>query len=340
MFVHLVSNASIDTFPDNKLSDFTTVLSEPLSFTDGEYEVGLSEMHIPCSINMLDKQNAWFVYLDYWIEPDVVDTHMLQRTVKYDKIPKEYKSSVVRKKINYEARSMDGVILKIEKPESCGLPQWILGNNNRVIYGVDTEAKVEGNINVYWQLYEEKKLQIREGFYKETSDLLEAINEKAKGIFKLTQNEENKRVVCTSTKKDKHPIAVRFSDQLTNILGFRKESIQLFKEKETVTARHDIDRFPGTNLFLVSTDFIEDSHVGDAHVPLLRALPFNEVRPYEIMSYQCFPVQYKKVLLREVSSIRVLITDDSGRTIPFQNRGRVYLTLHFRRRRQDYYYYL
>ena len=41
MYVHLLSNASMDVFPNNKLGDFSTILSQPLTFDQHEYEVGL-----------------------------------------------------------------------------------------------------------------------------------------------------------------------------------------------------------------------------------------------------------------------------------------------------------
>ena len=314
MYIHLVSNASNDVFPNNTLSNFANVLGEPLSLI-GDYEVGLSEIHIPCCVDMLEKKDAWFEIIDY-IEKNKDIVEGLENLED---------SSIVRKQSRYEVRLHDDYAIMFKKKHH-EMPEYILGNRGHVFY-LD---EFEKGFVVYRSNTKVDKILINGGFYKKISNLLEEINKNAKDAFKLTEDEH---VVCTSTKDG--PFVVRFSEQLANILGFRDESIQFMTKGASVRARYETDRYPGTNFFLISSDFIGNSRVGDTCVPLLRAVAFNETETNEMMTYACFPVQYVKVLLHEVSSIRITITDDAGREVPFQNRKRVFATLQFRHKRSD-----
>ena len=53
MYVHLLSNASMDVFPNNKLGDFSTILHHPLLLPGDDWEVGLVEMNVPFALNMV-----------------------------------------------------------------------------------------------------------------------------------------------------------------------------------------------------------------------------------------------------------------------------------------------
>jgi hypothetical protein len=124
----------------------------------------------------------------------------------------------------------------------------------------------------------------------------------------------------------------RLSETFANILGFRKQSVQ----KPVTTAVHPTDTYPGLNCVMVFTNIIEESSVGDTRAPLLRLLPFKSATAIgDVMSYSCYPIQYKHVTQSEISCLRILIADDSGRELPFKSdRGRVSLTLHFKQREQ------
>ena len=54
--LNLISNASMETFPGNKLSSFTTLLPEPFSLA-GEWQVALVEISWPAMVqNVTDGQ--------------------------------------------------------------------------------------------------------------------------------------------------------------------------------------------------------------------------------------------------------------------------------------------
>ena len=58
-YLTLPVDGSIETFPDNTLAHFKTRLPQPLDLTDGEWEVGLSEMLYPTSLENISKDESF-----------------------------------------------------------------------------------------------------------------------------------------------------------------------------------------------------------------------------------------------------------------------------------------
>jgi hypothetical protein len=70
-YITLPSNASMSVFPKNSQSDWSTILNPPMEL-DGEWEVGLSEMHIPKMWKNIAADNCTF-YCDYQsVDKDIV----------------------------------------------------------------------------------------------------------------------------------------------------------------------------------------------------------------------------------------------------------------------------
>src|SRR5678815_2870443 len=64
-YLTLPSSASLDLHPDNKLSDFTTELMNPIQLERGMYEVGLCEMILDANIENLPQTRHWImIYRD------------------------------------------------------------------------------------------------------------------------------------------------------------------------------------------------------------------------------------------------------------------------------------
>jgi hypothetical protein len=314
MHIHLLSNASSDTFPHNTLGDFATILYTPLKLPEDDWEVGLAEMHIPFSMDMIRKEDAWAEVLQPESEPV-----LLEHIQSIDALQK-YHIRIQREEEHYEVNIPDGILLSLNAA-SGGLPSQIGGNSNHVFIGQDTQEILQGPFEVYKINMKVTKHTFKEGYYETLKDLTNAIV-----IPNVTLGvTENGYAVCELKVVG---TALRFSEHVANILGFRRESIH----DARVIARHTMDPFPGLNCILVLTNFIQEGLVGDACVPLLRLLPLKlGGQRYHNMSYECHPIQYKKVMQKEIDCIRILLTDDAGRLLPFSDRGRVALTLHFRR---------
>ena len=62
-YIHLPSDSSLDVFPDNTISRFTTKLAKPVDL-DGPYEVGLSEIIYPTNYYNIDNRSKTY---KFWI---------------------------------------------------------------------------------------------------------------------------------------------------------------------------------------------------------------------------------------------------------------------------------
>jgi hypothetical protein len=288
-------------------------------------------------MDMIQKDDAWFEYVTYngssitlvkaFDSIDQVSQYgelIVDGNGNYRVLaPGDF--AIIRKEDHYEITVPDGFALIFEKA-SCGLPQKILGNTDLTYYGetIKEDEILVGPAKLVKTQFEIKRSVFQGGYFQTPQSLLQTIQDN--NIMTLSQDTTTGLFVVKLVNDD---MVLRFSEHVSNILGFRRQSIQ---EKE-VYARHSLDRFPGMNCVLVSTNFIEESYVGDTRVPLLRTLPIRfETQQHHTMSYECFPIQYKKVLQKELDSIRILLVDDTGRKLPFTDRGRVSLTIHFRRR--------
>lgn len=313
MHVHLLSNASLDSFPDNRMSDFKNVLTNPIKFDSDDWRVCLSEIHIPYMFENITKADGFFE----WFEYDLSQKKLILEASTTDDLKAHNCSILLTDENLFKVKIPDGYVLELESAQ-CGLPKTIFGDTDRVFIGEETnDTHITGKITLYSVGSKLNRSEIPSGYYENVRDVIAAVN------FELTEfTFEQNYVVCQLKK----PIVLRFSEQIANILGFRKHSIQKTKNRAVYVP----DPFPGLNCILVYTDFIKESLVGDTSAPLLRMLPMHRGKRGDYVSYECFPLQFKEVLSKEISSIRIVLRDDSGRELPFMNTGRVVLTLEFR----------
>ena len=90
----------------------------------------------------------------------------------------------------------------------------------------------------------------------------------------------------------------------------------------------DLNR--GLHTFFVYCDIVEYQLVGDANVPLLRAVPVSG-KNGEVVVNSFDNIHYVGLGRSTFQEIHVHISDDTGKRVPFQ-QGRVIVKLHFRRK--------
>ena len=112
------------------------------------------------------------------------------------------------------------------------------------------------------------------------------------------------------------------SMDMSNILGFNNSLVTTAREADSV-----VDVAQVCYALYVYTNDVE-SHVV---VRLLRIVPLKS-KHGDVVSKNFDNVQYITVLHRKFTTIEIDIRDDAGRHVPFE-RGRVTVTLHFRRRK-------
>ena len=316
MYLHLLSNASNNVFPNNEMGDFSTILASPVTLS-GDWEVGLSEINIPGSFLNIGKEDAWFRTVQFLPGARKIDDQVSKDAlIRLKGIVNIYKIEPfnrIRLKSHYYIK-VNGNIL--------GLPEILYGDKKKIFLTQSPSEEFSGKFEIFEAATKEKKYEIESRHYTSIEEIIKEVNLKASNAFKLTLI--NGKVVCEFSEVCH---VVQFSFQLASMLGFRHHSVQ----KHVNRAHFLPDMSPGFNAIMVYTDFIEESHVGDIQAPLLRLLPKLNVNSNESMSYECYPIQYKKILQHEISHIRIVLRDDTGRKLSFQDDGRVSLTLHVRK---------
>ena len=125
-------------------------------------------------------------------------------------------------------------------------------------------------------------------------------------------------------------IMYKTSEELHRVLGFAKSTLDVVSEQVPYNTQSTKPQMKfNTPALYVYSDIIGDELVGDAKVPLLRAVPIDGemgdflhkefIRPY-----------YKSVNRGYINSILIEVKDDTGQDMQF-TIGKVICTLHFRR---------
>lgn len=122
-----------------------------------------------------------------------------------------------------------------------------------------------------------------------------------------------------------------FETDLGVILGFGNDII-ITKSTE---APFVSDLNIGLQSLFIYLDVAESQIVGDTRAPLLRIIPARG-KDGEIITIDYNTPQYIPLATREFETMEVLITDDTGKKVPFE-RGRVVITLSFRLRQSPYF---
>lgn len=164
-----------------------------------------------------------------------------------------------------------------------------------------------------------------EGYYLSVQDLVNKMNqglkdEGAKGIS-LTYDNVSHKVTVTLAKGMK----ILIPKELSLMLGFDK----IAELAKTTTAPFVSDLNIGRQSLFVYLNVLEDQIVGDVRAPLLRTVPVQGKKGDTITINYENP-QFLPIATKEFETLEILITDDTGKKIPFE-RGRVVVTLIFRR---------
>lgn len=164
------------------------------------------------------------------------------------------------------------------------------------------------------------------GYYNSISEVIQALNktitnEGVKGMsFQLNARSQKVTVVLATSQR------LSFENSLGIILGFGS-NIVLTK---TTTAPHVCDLNIGLQSLFIYLNIVETQVVGDVLAPLLRIVPA-QAKEGEIITLNYDNPQYVPVTTKDFEVMEVLITDDTGEKVSFE-QGRVVLTLSFRRR--------
>ena len=112
-YIHLPSDSSLDVFPDNTISRFTTKLAKPVDL-DGPYEVGLSEIIYPTDYYNVDnrEENYYFgvkqiIFIDddettqesYFIKSPITSNLYYDRDEFLDGVNRQIDEAITKRRI-------------------------------------------------------------------------------------------------------------------------------------------------------------------------------------------------------------------------------------------------
>ena len=198
----------------------------------------------------------------------------------------------------------------------CGLTEihyphdWYNVRNTRMV--VEHE---ESTHNVY----------LDDGYYDSPKTLVEALNLDKESRVKFSYDSVTQKMRAHLKRQTKF----RLYGDLSDILGFSNITSDA-DHRVTLPANSVVDLRRGFESLYVYSSMVEPRIVGDKIVPLLRIVPITG-RHGEMVTTRFDHVQYIPVMSREFGTIETEIRDDTGRPVPFE-RGKVTVTLHFRRR--------
>lgn len=272
-YVTLPSNASLDVYPNNTLTDYHVELPVPIHL-DGKYEVAL---------------------------------HSMQYTRSWDNIS-------------------------------------------------------EGDTKIKFSINDVKvKFDLEIGHYSDPEDLIEIINntiikQKAELIPSMNRYlgevRKSKFIFISYLRKGRHAsilmrprTTLTLPEKLATMLGFEQSKFIATTEElidprdykselisDTILsfdAKLQVDLEQGRYALYIYCDIIAPQIVGNTLSPLLKVVPVEGAHGENIMKEYITP-QYVPVQTNLFNNIHISVRDDSGERVPFE-RGRVTLTLHFRR---------
>jgi hypothetical protein len=199
-----------------------------------------------------------------------------------------------------------------------------------------------------------KTVRMAHGYYTSVRDVVEEINKCLSGVVPidtnrpfdvnlLKQDRRMSKLKYNDTSKKVHFLmqagqVFTFTSALATILGVADSQNPVPEPLEHYTSwvgRDVGDVSRGINYLMVYCDLLEHVSVGDTKVPLLRIVNASGVNG-EIVHHCYDTPRYTPLLKKNFSSIEMLIRDDLGRPIAFEN-GKLIVTLHFRQSKNAYF---
>ena len=249
----------------------------------------------------------------------------------------------------------------VHLPKELQLPgSWEVGlaeiQFNHSWYDVDTTK--------YWVIYERGEVHIKtklpSGYYQEPKQLICLLLNQMKHDFQVKNEELIKN--GTLTNPIQFLLDLRYNDNsqlvqlnirnnssaptridsdgvvrpsvllhlalfLTEMLGFGEST---FHNVDVFRSDRVVNMNPINNIY-VYCDVIENRIVGHTLAPLLATIS-TEGESGSIISKRYNKLQYQPVMKKSFSEIQINLRDDQGHSIRFR-KGRVVVTLHFRRRK-------
>ena len=301
--INLVSNASMTTFPETTLSQFTTLLLQQLNLS-GFWEVALVEIAWPAAI-----QNITYGQFKYRVAAEKSQTYgggdsSENRKRRLGERPcgmvtmnqppiRSVQETFVEKITNIKP----GVYLSVDQ---------ILHSICKKIF----VRPVGGKFLLSWKL--DAPSEALKVYYE---------GNKQECMFMGTISQDLQKVLGMKTLID---------------CSENDKSTKEGKNRQVISKK--VGKFPtdlSETIFLYC-DLVQNETLGDSRTALLRAIPLTErsiTGKHQQQNYGTFNnLQWRRIVKSSIESISVSLRNETGQLFPFLSRGRTNLTLNFRQR--------
>ena len=348
--LELVSNASMDIYPNNTLASFTNFLPHEINLR-GSWEIALLDICYPARFkNIVDGR----VYYYQYFNKTEADRKLLE---KENEELKERGVAVKEIEIDPTKEPLWATRIVNVGPapgfySSIGAIFEEINNNiervnraNRPVVEPRTNQRVTEKIEDFYWL-EERTVEITHASYSDFSDMCELNYNQDKITDKIRV-----AVNAPTTSRSKVDYMGRgiefFGDDICSIVGLVGNS-----ERKTFTNHMpglstnpsyyfdlpvDVQRL---HTVMMYCNVIQPSIVGDTSVPILRSFPISnrykkngEIEFTHVMNFRNFtlPLQFHKLLRNSFHSIQVDLRAQTGEPVPFFGIGVTRATLLFRK---------
>ena len=189
------------------------------------------------------------------------------------------------------------------------------------------------------------RLELPAGYYPSPKALAEAMDKLLKHTH-LSTLHDIKDALTFRFDEERQVFQIKFhkkvqfglSPRLQRLMGMEFDylvTIPSHEPYEGVPNRAD-ELDTGLQALYLYCDVIESRVVGDTLAPLLRAVSIDHRNNGVQVSREFQHIQYLPVQKKEFTTVEIDIRDDYGRSVPF-SRGKVIVTLHFRRKRSAHF---
>ena len=211
---------------------------------------------------------------------------------------------------------------------------------------VDWILDARRRVTAEGEVFEENtvvKIMINEGFYNSMDELGDEFNYAAMRAFSRVSalieppefyyKTSSRRMLITMPPG----MSLEFPPSLESILGLTSRQNPICNSslnKLTIKGDLSCDLQTGIHALYVYCDILQFTSVGNIKAPLLRAVDSGGEAGDVVTRYYEKP-RYIPIQKKTFDTIQIVIRDDLGEKILFEN-GKVLLTLHFRRTRNQY----
>ena len=321
-YLTLLSDGSMESFPQNTVAQFKTLLPHPLDLTDGEWEVGLTEMMYSVDLKNISTHESYFDVLIPDTDGREVSDPDLYGWGRFN----------------------------LQKLETLSLAQTIalLPWEKSPWKFYITKGKSILNMNTY-------RIRFRAGAYTKPMALIKEINEGLERTLKRVWKKEgnvrelsNMKLVyfpaydrvmyqVNGSTLRKSVLAIRFPKTLAYKLGMDSDKLLLSDEVTTkwinvnYLGNNTADLYENLKSMYVYCDIVDPQIVGSNELKLLRVVPFtSDGEDKHQARWEPIRAEYLKLSKKYFDTIDLHIMSSMGTPMGFLN-GRSIVKLHFRK---------